>query len=215
MGKPHAVIFDLDGVIVDTAKHHFQAWKQLADELGFNFTEEDNERLKGVSRMDSLNILLEIGGLNKSESEKQELAARKNKRYVEAISVMDESEILPGVLSFLQELKEHNIPYALGSASKNAPLILKQIGLYEKFNAIVDGNSISQAKPDPEVFLRGAEELSVAPGNCVVFEDAQSGIEAGKSAGMYVVGVGDPAILEGADEYIRTMEEMTVSRLEK
>ncbi|PYZ94589.1 beta-phosphoglucomutase [Salipaludibacillus keqinensis] len=215
MSKPKAVLFDLDGVIVDTAKHHFQAWKQLANELGFSFTEQDNERLKGVSRMDSLNILLEIGQVTKSQSEKEELAARKNERYVQSISTMDESEILPGVISFLEELNENHIPFALGSASKNAPRILKKIGLYDQFHAIIDGNSIANAKPDPEVFLKGAEALSVNSKDCVVFEDAQSGIEAGKAAGMYVVGVGDSAILKGANDYIQSMEEMSLNRLSK
>src|SRR5699024_6905787 len=144
-----AVLFDLDGVIVDTAKHHYLAWKQLAEELGFNFTVEDNERLKGVSRMDSLNILLDIGQVKVSEAEKVELATRKNRRYVESISHMDESEILPGVSVFLAELKKNDIPFALGSASKNAPLILEKIGLYHAFDAIIDGNSIVNAKPDP------------------------------------------------------------------
>ncbi|WP_280768136.1 beta-phosphoglucomutase [Salipaludibacillus daqingensis] len=214
MATPKAILFDLDGVIVDTAKHHFQAWKQLANELGFSFTEEDNERLKGVSRMDSLNILLEIGQIEKSETEKKELAAKKNERYVDSISTMNETEILPGVEHFLNELKNNNIPFALGSASKNAPTILKKIGLFEKFDAIIDGNSITNAKPDPEVFLLGAKELSVNAKSCVVFEDAQSGIEAGKAAGMYVVGVGDSRVLKGADDYIKSMEEMTLGRLE-
>ncbi|WP_416149795.1 beta-phosphoglucomutase [Salipaludibacillus sp. HK11] len=213
MATLKAVLFDLDGVIVDTAKHHFKAWKQLANELGFDFTEDDNERLKGVSRMDSLNILLEIGNLVKNDKEKEELAARKNERYVKSISKMDESEILPGVQAFLTELKDNNIPFALGSASKNAPIILKKIGLYDQFNAIIDGNSISNAKPDPEVFLLGAEELSVNAENCVVFEDAQSGIEAGKAAGMYVVAVGNPNILKGANDYINSMEQMSIERL--
>jgi len=213
MTKPKAVLFDLDGVIVDTAKHHFEAWKQLANELGFSFTEEDNERLKGVSRMDSLNILLEIGQVEKNDLEKEELATRKNERYVESISKMDETEILPGVVLFLSKLKENNIPFALGSASKNAPRILKKIGLYDQFDAIIDGNSISNAKPDPEVFLLGAKELSVNAKSCVVFEDAQAGIEAGKAAGMYVVGVGDSNVLKGADDYIDSMEQMTIERL--
>lgn len=213
MSIPKAILFDLDGVIVDTAKYHFQAWKQLANELDFSFTEEDNERLKGVSRMDSLNILLEIGNVEKTDVEKKELAARKNDRYVESISKMDETEILPGVLTFLTELKANNIPFALGSVSKNAPTILEKIGLYDQFDAIIDGNSISKAKPNPEVFLLGARELSVDAKSCVVFEDAQSGIEAGKSAGMYVVGVGDPSVIKGADDYIASMEEMNIARL--
>mgnify|MGYP000862519648 CR=1 FL=1 len=208
-----AVLFDLDGVIVDTAKHHYLAWKQLADELGFNFTVEDNERLKGVSRMDSLNILLEIGNISVNESEKISLASKKNQRYVESISNMDERDILPGVKAFLNELNSNGIPFALGSASKNAPMILKKIGLYDDFSAIVDGNAINKAKPDPEVFILGAKKLNVEPENCVVFEDAQSGIEAGKRAGMKVVGVGDPKVLAGADLYIDTMEDMTLSRI--
>ncbi len=177
MGMPKAVLFDLDGVIVDTAKHHYIAWRALASELGFEFTEQDNERLKGVSRMDSLNILLEVGGLALPEDEKQQLAAKKNDQYVKAIKQMDETEILPGVTAFLTALKAAGISFALGSASKNAPIILNQIGLYDAFDAIVDGNVIEKAKPDPEVFLKGAELLGVAPEACVVFEDAQAGIE--------------------------------------
>lgn len=215
MGEPKAILFDLDGVIVDTAKHHFIAWRALAAELGFDFTEADNERLKGVSRMDSLNILLEIGGINISEEKKKALAAKKNEQYVKAIQQMDRSEILPGVERFLTELKEKGVPFALGSASKNAPLILKQIDLYDTFDAIVDGNVISKAKPDPEVFLKGAELLKIDPKDCVVFEDAQAGIEAGKHAGMYVVGVGDADILTGADDYIQDLSDMHFSRLVK
>ncbi|AOM82878.1 beta-phosphoglucomutase [Salisediminibacterium beveridgei] len=215
MSKLEAVLFDLDGVIVDTAKHHYRAWKELANELGFDFTEEDNERLKGVSRVESLNILLEIGQVEKTEKEKEELAARKNQRYVEAISTMDESEILPGVIDFLQELKNENVPFALGSASKNAPAILKHIKLFDAFDAIVDGNSIAKAKPDPEVFLQGADKLGANYENCVVFEDAQSGIEAGKAAGMYVVGVGSADVLKGADDYITHMTEMNVERIRR
>lgn len=213
MKKEIAVLFDLDGVIVDTAKYHFLAWKQLADELGFSFTEKDNERLKGVSRMDSLNILLEIGQVDVSETEKVNLATRKNECYVESISQMDEREILPGVKEFLSELKRNDIPFALGSASKNAPFILKRIGLYHEFDAIIDGNSITSAKPDPEVFLLGAKELAVASENCVVFEDAQSGIEAAKRANMHVVAVGDKSNLIGADDYIGSMTEMSIKRL--
>lgn len=215
MVLPKAILFDLDGVIVDTAKHHYMAWKRCANELGFVFTEKDNERLKGVSRMDSMNILLEVGGISLPESKKQQLAQKKNEQYVEAIKQMDNNDILPGVTNFLTELKEANIPFALGSASKNAPVILKQIGLYDTFDAIVDGNVISQAKPDPEVFLKGAELLGVSPEDCVVFEDAQAGIEAGKQAGMYVVAVGDPDVLTGADDYIHDLTEMTLKRLNR
>ncbi len=214
MKKDIAVLFDLDGVIVDTAKHHYLAWKQLADELGFNFTVEDNERLKGVSRMDSLNILLEIGQIDLTDAEKLELATKKNTRYVESISHMDERDILPGVANFLAELKQNDIPFALGSASKNAPLILNKIGLFDEFDAIIDGNSIAKAKPDPEVFLLGAKAVNIAKEKCIVFEDAQSGIEAGKRAGMKVVAVGDRNVLTGADDYIESMEDMSLSRLQ-
>ncbi|GEN56087.1 beta-phosphoglucomutase [Halolactibacillus alkaliphilus] len=214
MGMPKAVLFDLDGVIVDTAKHHYIAWRALANELGFEFTEHDNERLKGVSRMDSLNILLEVVGIELPDDKKALLAEQKNEQYVRAIKQMDTSDILPGVTDFLHALKEANIAFALGSASKNAPIILKNIGLLDAFDAIVDGNVISQAKPDPEVFLKGAKLLGVAPKDCVVFEDAQAGIDAGKNAGMYVVAVGDPEVLTGADDYIKDLSAMTLTRLE-
>jgi beta-phosphoglucomutase len=215
MNKIEGIIFDLDGVIVDTAVYHYRAWKKLADEMGFPFTEDDNERLKGVSRMESLRILLEIGKKDLSEEEKKKLAEKKNKIYVESISGMGKEEILPGVMSFIQELKKEEIPFSLGSASKNAPLILKNIELYDSFDAIVDGNDVAKAKPDPQVFLLGAEKLQVDPEACIVFEDAQSGIEAAKAAGMFAVAVGEKAKLDGADYYINTMENLTLSDLKK
>ena len=191
-------IFDLDGVIVDTAKYHYQAWKRLAAELGFFFSEEHNERLKGVSRMRSLEILLEVGGIQKSPAEMHELAEKKNQWYVEYITQMDESEILPGVLDFLAEVKITGAKIALGSASKNAKLILDRLHLTASFDLIVDGTKVSKAKPDPEVFSLAAHELNIAPERCVVFEDAFAGIEAGIRAGMYTIGVGDGDILKDA-----------------
>lgn len=208
-----ACLFDLDGVIVDTAKYHYLAWKRLANELGFEFTEEDNERLKGVSRMKSLDILLEIGKLSFDEETKEEMAAKKNAWYVEYISKMDASEILPGVIDFLNSLKENNIKISLGSVSKNAMLILNNVGIVNYFDAVIDGTKITHAKPDPEVFLKGAEELGVKPSECVVFEDAQSGIEAAINAGMRSVGVGSPEILNKANFVISSFEEMTLDRL--
>lgn len=208
-----ACLFDLDGVIVDTAKYHYLAWKRLANELGFEFTEEDNERLKGVSRMKSLDILLEIGKLSFDEETKEEMAAKKNAWYVEYISKMDASEILPGVIDFLNSLKENNIKISLGSVSKNAMLILNNVGIVNYFDAVIDGTKITHAKPDPEVFLKGAEELGVKPSECVVFEDAQSGIEAAINAGMRSVGVGSPEILNRANFVISSFEEMTLDRL--
>jgi len=210
-----ACIFDLDGVVVDTAKYHFIAWRALAEELGFEFTHQDNERLKGVSRMQSLEILLEIGGLQFSEPEKLAMAEKKNTLYVSYIEKMTPEETLPGVEKFLQELRDSGIKIALGSASKNAPLILERIQLYGMFDAIVDGNSISEAKPNPEVFLKGAEELGVLPESCVVFEDAIAGIEAAQHANMYSVGIGDLETLGFADLVIPGFDGYTVERLMK
>lgn len=202
MQQLQLAIFDLDGVICDTVKYHYLAWKRLAQELGFDFTEKDNERLKGVSRMRSLEILLEVGGLEKTEEEKAKLAEKKNTWYVEYILQMDSSELLPGVLDFLEELKENEVKLALGSASKNARTILQRLGITPLFDAIVDGNLVTKAKPDPEVFTLGAELLGIPPENAVVFEDAQAGIEAALAAGMKVIGVGDPKVLKHAQHVI-------------
>jgi beta-phosphoglucomutase len=208
-----ACIFDLDGVIVDTAKYHFIAWKALAEELGFEFTNADNERLKGVSRMSSLEILLEIGGLQFSEAEKLVMAEKKNTLYVTYIEEMTPDEILPGVPQFLKELRNTGIKIALGSASKNSPMILDRIQLSGMFDAVVDGNSITEAKPNPEVFLKGAEWLGVLPENCVVFEDAIAGIEAARNAGMRCVGIGDPETLGLADFVIPGFNGFTLEKL--
>jgi len=213
MIKIRACIFDLDGVIVDTAKYHFIAWKQLADELGFVFTHEHNELLKGVSRMQSLEILLKIGNIQLNEQEKQFYADQKNERYVGYVMKMTPDEILPGVVAFLNQLKTENIKIALGSASKNAPVILEQTGIAHLFDAVIDGNQVSNAKPDPEVFLMGAKKLNVAPLDCVVFEDAMAGIEAAKAGSMMCVGVGDPEILEMADLVISGFTDFTVKQL--
>lgn len=199
-----ACIFDLDGVLVDTAKYHFLAWKRLADELNIQFTEKDNERLKGVSRMRSLEIILEIGQVTLTEQEKADMAAKKNEWYVDYISHMNHNEILPGVEDFLNWLKEMQIKIALGSASKNTPLILERTGLLKYFDAIVDGNDVSAAKPDPEVFLLGAKKLGLMPQSCLVFEDAQAGIEAALAGDMKVVAVGHSDDLKGGTYYIST-----------
>ncbi len=215
MNKIKAFIFDLDGVIVDTAKYHYLAWKDLANSLGFDFTEHDNERLKGVSRVRSLEILLEIGGKEFDEQTKVELATRKNNQYVGLISKMTPREILPGATDFLQSAKDAGIKIVLGSASKNAPLILEKIGLDHFFDAVIDGNKVSKAKPDPEVFLKGAIAVNTNPAECIVFEDALAGIEAAKNAGMIAVGVGDPKILVGADAVIHGFKGLTVNKLLK
>ena len=200
-------VFDLDGVLVATASFHYLAWRELAERLGFEFTEEQNERLKGVSRAKSLEILLEIGNLSLSEAEKEELAKQKNRRYREMLEKLTERDILPGAGELLQELREAGIRTALGSASKNAPFILERLGLSNSFDVIVDGNAVAKAKPDPEIFLKAAQGMGLKPEECVVFEDSAAGIEAAKRGGMYAVGVGNMENLQGADFVIIDLEE--------
>ncbi len=197
----HACIFDLDGVVVDTAKYHYLAWKRLAAELGFDFEEYHNERLKGVSRMTSLEILLEVGGMTNSYSpnERERMATKKNEWYLEYIRKMTPDEILPGAKGFIEDLKLNGIGVALGSASKNAPLILERINMLSHFDVIVDGNRVSKAKPDPEIFLLGASDMGVSPKNCIVFEDAEAGVEAALNAGMRCVGIGSSENLSKAN----------------
>lgn len=206
-------IFDLDGVLVDTARFHFLAWKNLADRLGFTFTESDNERLKGVSRMASLEILLEIGKMAPTDKEKLEFAAEKNTQYLEYIEKMTPEDILPGVREFLTEIKKSGILIGLGSVSKNARSILSKTAITEFFDAIVDGNIITHAKPDPEVFLTGAKMLHMLPAQCIVFEDAVAGVEAAHRAGMKCVGVGAPDILGEADMIISGFENFRLKDL--
>ncbi len=213
MEQIKACLFDLDGVIVDTAKYHYIAWRELASELGFEFTIEDNERLKGVSRMTSLNILLEIGGINLSDDEKLRLAEKKNENYRTFILKMQPNEILEGAKEFLQELKAKGIKIALGSASKNAMTILERLELTELFEAIIDGTKVTEAKPNPEVFLKGAEALNVAPSECVVFEDAEAGVEAALAGNMKCVGIGSAEVLGKANLVIDGLHQMTYEKL--
>ncbi len=204
-----AAIFDLDGVVVDTARFHFLAWRRLATELGFEFTEKDNERQKGVSRMESLDILLEVGGFtNLSPDKKEELATKKNEWYKEYLYEMTPADILPGAKDFMEYLRHRGIKIALASASKNAPIILEKLNITELFDAIVDGNSVSKAKPDPEVFLKAAEKLGIDPAECFVFEDAQAGVEGAKRAGMRVVGIGKRDILQKAEIVVNGFPEI-------
>lgn len=208
-----AFLFDLDGVIVDTAIYHYQAWKRLANELGFDISEEFNERLKGVSRTDSLDIILAHGGLTLPEERKVELAAQKNEWYLNLVSRMTPDDILPGVANFFSQVRKAGLQTALGSVSKNAPMILERIGMSQVFEAVIDGTKISKGKPDPEVFIKGAAELEVQPGECVVFEDAVAGVEAGKRGGMFVVGLGSPAVLTQADLVAPSLEALTVEEV--
>ncbi len=207
-----ACIFDLDGVVVDTAKYHYLAWKRLAGELGFEFHEKDNERLKGISRLDSLNILLEIGGITLNSSKKEEIAERKNQWYLDYITKMKPEEILPGVREFIEELKANGIKVGLGSASKNARLILNQLGIIHLFETIADGTRVTNAKPDPEIFLLAAKDLNVDPSKSIVFEDAEAGIEAAIRGGFRSVGVGDPKILYKANIVVPNFMGMTMSK---
>ncbi|HCC38205.1 MAG TPA: beta-phosphoglucomutase, partial [Treponema sp.] len=189
-------------------KYHYLAWKRLAGELGFDFTEADNERLKGVSRARSLEILLEVGGVSLAENEKEKAASRKNDWYVEYLLAMDDSALLSGAADYLARLRKGGIRVALGSASKNAPLILERLNIAGFFDAVIDGNAVSKAKPDPEVFLKGAEALGLSPELCVVFEDALAGVEAAKRGGMRVIGVGKPELLPGADRYVSSLRDL-------
>lgn len=196
-----AFIFDLDGVIVDTAKYHFHAWKKLADELGISFTEEDNENFKGVSRRRCLEILLEMGNIEMTKEEFEDCLYRKNEDYLSYVRKMTKDEILPDVPRILNYLKENNVPIALGSASKNAVPILETVGLTSYFLTVVDGTKVTKAKPDPEVFLRAAENIGCAKEDCIVIEDAKAGIEAALNAGMRTIGIGDAKVL-GAAHYV-------------
>ncbi len=207
-----ACIFDLDGVVVDTAKYHYLAWRRLASDLGFEFHIEDNERLKGISRSESLNILLEIGKLSINTLEKEKLAKQKNDWYLDYINKMKSDEILPGVKEFIEELKSSGVKIGLGSASKNATLILNQLGIIHLFETIADGNRVSKAKPDPEIFLLAAKDLKVEPSQSIVFEDAEAGVEAAIRGGFRCVGIGEQSILYKANIVLPNFKEMTMSK---
>ncbi len=207
-------IFDLDGVIVDTAKYHYLAWRKLANELGFEFTEAQNELFKGVSRKRCLEILLDIGKLEATQEQFDRWMVEKNEDYLSYIEDMDASEILPDVLKVLDFLKDKKVPLALGSASKNAKPILEKVKLLPYFDVIVDGTDVAKAKPDPEVFLIAAQKMDARPENCIVFEDAVAGIEAANNAGMTSIGIGDSKILSEADFVFKDFTEISIEFLE-
>jgi beta-phosphoglucomutase len=209
-----AFIFDLDGVIVDTAKYHFLAWQKLAQELGIEFTPEHNEELKGVSRVRSLDIILALGNIEASQEDKNKWLTQKNEDYLYYLVDMDESEILPGVLPVLEFIKEKKQLIALGSASKNARPILEKTGILPFFDAIVDGNDVSNAKPDPEVFLRAAQLLNVSNENAIVFEDSVAGIQAANTANMISIGIGDATILHEAKYNFKDFTFMDLAFIE-
>lgn len=195
-----AFIFDLDGVIADTARYHYQAWKEVARSLGFDFSEQEGERLKGVSRMESLEIMLQAGNITgMQDDDKKELAAWKNRIYLKSIRNLSPLDILPGIPEFLGQIQAEGYGIALGSASRSGGIILENLGLRPLFDVVVDGRSITRAKPDPEIFLKAAEELAVAPEHCIVVEDAAAGIAAAGKGGMHCIGIGSEETLKGAE----------------
>ena len=213
--KIKAFIFDLDGVIVDTAHFHFKAWKKTADELGFNLTEELNEKLKGVSRIDSLKKILNWANVSITKERFDKMAYEKNEDYLSYVRQMTKADVLPGVSDFLMKIKNWGYPIALGSASKNAKHILERVDLIDFFDAIVDGNSVTKAKPNPEVFLNAAKLLKVNPEDCVVFEDSVAGIQAANIAHMVSIGIGDSTILNEADFCFKDFKEININFLSK
>ncbi|HEU4789037.1 MAG TPA: beta-phosphoglucomutase [Flavobacterium sp.] len=214
MKKRKGFIFDLDGVIVDTAKYHFLAWKKIANELGIDFTLEHNELLKGVSRVRSLDIILELGKVEASQEDKDKWLIQKNEDYLSYLVDMDESEILPGVMPVLQFLKEKNQPIALGSASKNARPILEKTGTLPFFDAIVDGNDVVNAKPDPEVFLHAARLLDISNEDSIVFEDSVAGVQAANVAKMISIGIGEEETLHEAQYIFKDFTKIDSAFLE-
>jgi beta-phosphoglucomutase len=213
--KPEAVVFDLDGVLTDTAEFHYQAWHELADKLGIPFDREYNENLKGVDRRASLELILKRGTKEFTEAEKQQFMADKNSRYQELIRSIKPEHLLPGIQELLDELKREGIKLAVASASRNAPFILESLGVSEYFEAIVDAGALERGKPDPEVFLKAAEALGVLPKNCIGIEDAFSGLQAVRSANMTAIGIGDPAVLHNADTVLTSTRELNWSRLKE
>lgn len=211
--KIKGLIFDLDGVICDTATYHFQAWRQLAQHLGFDLTEEQNESLKGLSRKKSILKLIEIGGISLSEEEIERYMALKNEWYKELISHMKEEETLPGAKNFLETCKRYGYLLALGSASKNAQRIIETLNLTHYFKAIIDGTKVSASKPDPEVFLKGAKELGLAPQECIVFEDATSGVQAALNGGFHCIGIGSPETLSKAHLVVDGLHALSEEKL--
>lgn len=205
--KIKGLLFDLDGVIVTTEHNHFVAWKRTADELGVPFTERENEQLKGISRIDSLKLILKMGNVFISESEFEALLKSKNEFYLESIQSLNQSDLLPGVLDLLTKAKANGIKLGVGSSSKNSNFILGLLGIADFFEVVIDGNGVSDPKPHPEVFLNGAKALGLSPKECLVFEDAISGIQAAKAGGFTAVGVGNPEVKELATIYFNDLTE--------
>ena len=218
MNRPVAAfIFDLDGVITDTAEYHFLAWRQLANDIGIDFTRADNEKLKGISRMESLELILELGGRKAdfTDGEKQDLAAKKNKHYVRLIEQITPNDILPGIQPLLHSIQQAGYKLALASVSKNAQAVMESLQLSDQFDYMVDASTVKRGKPDPEIFLKAAQELNVPTDACIGVEDAEAGIEAIKSAGMFAVGIGSRETLKQADVVYEKTDQLSLDELIK
>lgn len=206
-------IFDLDGVIVDTAHYHYNSWRRLANNLGFDITLEQNENLKGVSRKESLEYILTLGGKKFTDHDKLKMSKLKNSWYVQSISKMDASELLPGAKELLIDIKSKGLKVSLGSASKNSLRILTATGILDYFDAVIDGTKTTKSKPHPQVFEMGAEALQLNPSECIVFEDSINGIKAANAGGFVSVGVGDQSILSESDFVIPDLKDTSVDSL--
>lgn len=210
-----ACIFDLDGVLVDTAHYHFLAWKRLAKEFDYELTEEINEQLKGVSRMKSLDIVMKHANISLEEQKRAVMAERKNGWFTEYVHKMKPEELYPGVKELFSKLRKDRIKIALASSSKNAQTIIEILGIKDEFEAVVDGNMIVHSKPDPEIFLLAAKKLNLKPADCVVFEDAEAGVEAALAAGMKCVGIGSMVQLKKANQVVKSIQDFDYSQLQK
>ena len=210
MARIKALLFDLDGVIVSTEKNHFEAWRETASKLGIPFSEHDNEALKGVNRLDSLKQILKLGNKTVSAEEFESLLVFKNDMYLDSITSLSKDDLLPGVHALLLQAKSMGVKIGLGSSSKNAPMILTRLGITDLFDVIIDGNGVTHPKPDPEVFLNGAKALGLAPSDCLVFEDASSGVAAAKAGGFIAIGVGNPMLKGVADVYFNELTEFRI-----
>jgi beta-phosphoglucomutase len=206
-------IFDLDGVIVDTAHYHFLAWKRLAAELGYHLSEDENERLKGVSRVQSLDIVLELAGISLPEEERLHLADKKNNWFREYVERMTPSEIFPGVVDLIHQAKAHGMKVGLASSSKNAGTVIRMLNIEQEFDACVDGTMITHTKPHPEIFLKAADRLGLEPSSCVVVEDAEAGVEAALAAGMKCIGIGSPGLLQKASKIFQRTSDIRLTTL--
>ena len=204
------LIFDLDGVIVDTAHYHYLSWKEISRDLNIDFTIKDNENLKGVSRIDSLNYILKLGSLSFNTEEKNNLLDKKNNIYKHSISSLGKKNILKGVEKILSKAKEKKMLLAVGSSSKNAKMIVEKLNLTHLFQAVVDGTMVKKTKPDPEVFLKAAKKMNLKSSECIVFEDAESGVVAAKKGGFHVVSVGNTNIRNIGDLFVESLEDFNL-----